>query len=253
MIAAHVSGVELSYGRRRVVGPLTLAPLRGVVGLLGPNGSGKSTLVRALAGLHPSAGEIRFDGLDGRPLRDALGYLPQGLPAPVALTVTESLLVAGRQGGGLVPRALDLAPALRALDALGISHLADRRLGELSGGQRQLVGMAQVLVREPAVMLLDEPTSALDLHHQVELLGVVRAWAARTGGLAVVVLHEVNLAARFCDDLVVLREGLLAGRGAPADVVVPRVLDDVYRVDARVLRDGDVPVVSAVAATGSSR
>lgn len=246
MISMTLSDVASGYRKHRVLGPLC-AELEGVIGIVGPNGSGKSTLIRAMAGLQPHTGSIAIDGLAGRSRRDAIGYLPQGLPAGVSLTVVESLLVAGHHhsGGALSEQ---LAAAEQILTELGIRQLADRSLGELSGGQRQLVGMGQLLMRRPDVLLLDEPTSALDLQHQVDVLRITRERVATTGALGVVVLHDLNLAARFCDGLLLLRQGLIEHVGSPSAVLTPEILRQVYGVTARVVDDKGVPMVSAVAA-----
>ncbi|GAB3713742.1 hypothetical protein GCM10028815_30520 [Mariniluteicoccus flavus] len=123
--------------------------------------------------------------------------------------------------------------------------LADRWLGELSGGQRQLVGVAQMLVRDPSLMLLDEPTSALDLHHQLGVLGVVRRRVDRGGATAVVALHDLNLAARFCDTVVVLDRGIVVAVGAPSEALTADRLRATWRVEADVYaRDGATQIAA---------
>lgn len=238
-----LTDVAAGYRGRRVVGPVSAEGLGGVVGLLGPNGSGKSTLVKAVARMLPSDGDVALSSTTGA---DTMGYLPQDLPGAVSLTVLESVLVAARRGQGWRLGSEELDHALGVLDELGLAGFADRYLGEMSGGQRQLVGLAQVLVREPVAMLLDEPTSALDLHHQVDALRLVRRRVAAVDGVAVLVLHDLNLAAAFCDELLVLQEGALVARGTPAEVLTPALLADVYGVEAHVLRDGDRLVVAPV-------
>ncbi|WP_295624896.1 ABC transporter ATP-binding protein [uncultured Corynebacterium sp.] len=241
------------YGRREVLRGVDVGPLVGgtVTGLIGPNAAGKSTLVKAVAGIGRIDGgaiEAIVGGrrLEGRALREAIGYVPQELPGSASLTAFETVLVSSRRGG--MWRVGDDALGLAAdgMERLGIGHLADRGLGELSGGQRQLVAVAQMLVRRPAVMLLDEPTSALDLRHQVELLRLIRREARETGAVAVVAIHDLNLAARYCDGLVVLAGGVTRAQGHPADVLEPGLLDEVYGIRARVLDDAGVPVVCPV-------
>jgi iron complex transport system ATP-binding protein len=209
--------------------------------LVGPNAAGKSTLLRALAGLMKSSGEIRLGGLDVNAMSAteraaAITYMPQSLPQRVALTVMEAVLSALRaspsQGDGdaaaLRRRAVD------ALDRLAIGQLALRSLDELSGGQRQMASLAQAIVREPKVLLLDEPTSALDLHYQYRVMSRVRELARERGIITVVVLHDISLACRWADRIVVLSDGAIAAAGKPAEAITPDILARVYGVEARV-------------------
>ncbi|WP_168583006.1 ABC transporter ATP-binding protein [Gephyromycinifex aptenodytis] len=246
-----LSDIHYSYGRHRALAGVDLPPVEGVVGVLGPNGSGKSTLMRLIAGIHRGSGTIRAWDADGRELgererRDALGYVPQDPPGDVALTVIEAVIV------GLARRSLwrtnrsDVERAYEALGELGIQQLANRYLGELSGGQRQLAGIAQMTVRKPPIMLLDEPTSALDLHHQLKVLTFVRQRTAGSGGVTLVPMHDINLAARFCDQLLVLRDGRSVQFGTPEEVLTTETLSATYRVEAKVLSDAGVPVVAPI-------
>lgn len=256
-----VEDISVRYGRRQVLNGVTIPeiPAGHVVGLLGANAAGKSTLIKAIAGvINPASGTCRvlIDGreLKGHKRRNTLGYVPQDLLATAALTVFESILIAGgseglRRRGGGAARTGSLADAAAAVLAeVGIEHLAHRYLSELSGGQRQLAALAQMLVRNPHVMLLDEPTSALDLKHQVHVLELVRRRAREHGAVGLVAIHDLNLAARYCDQLVVLNEGTIMTCGAPCDVVCPTLLEAVYGFQARVLDDAGVPVVCPVAA-----
>lgn len=175
----RLTNLHLSYGRRHVLDGVSLGPLeRGTVtGLLGPNGAGKSTLIKTIAGLKtPTLGEVIIsdDGrhISGTQLRNVVGYLPQDVLATASLTVLESVLTSARsRSKTTVERAANL------LERIGIAHIAHRFISQLSGGQRQLVALAQMVVRDPQVLLLDEPTSALDLHNQIEVLRLVRKGA----------------------------------------------------------------------------
>ena len=246
MSGLSINALSVRYGKREVLRELSAGPLaRGeITALLGPNGSGKSTLLRTLAGLTaPSAGSL---ALDGAPLKltvagarsHSVVYLPQSLPAGVRLGVLESVVVAGR--AGRVPALqhgashAGIAQAHDALERLGIAELAGRSLDELSGGQRQLVGIAQALVRDPQVLLLDEPCSALDLNHQFQVMQVLRDVTRERAIVTVVVLHDINAAVRSCDRAMLLHEGRIARFGAPADVVTAESLAEVFRVRARI-------------------
>ena len=245
-MSLELKHLHFAYGARRV--------LRGVdarwdagqmVGLLGPNGAGKSTLVTCVAQLRRYAGVVTFEGRTGRDLRGTIGYMPQGLPGDAALTALESVLTASRRGLTWHTSRADIDLAWTALDGLGVAELADRPLGQLSGGQRQLVALAQTLVREPGLILLDEPTSALDLRRQVAVLSHVRRICHRDSGrLAVVALHDLNLAARFCDRLAVLGDGRILAEGPPAEVLRPDVIAEVYGLRVRIVPDGEHVMVA---------
>ncbi|CAI3809652.1 Iron(3+)-hydroxamate import ATP-binding protein FhuC [Pseudomonas sp. MM221] len=232
-----IEGVSVAYGARQILHGVSLPtlPAGSLVALVGPNGAGKSTLLRALAGLEQMRGGLSLDGQDVTRLGFAersrrLAYMPQQLPPGIALGVLESIVAALRVSGS------DdlLGSAYEALRQLGIEGLAERSLDSLSGGQRQLVALAQLLARNPQVLLLDEPTSALDLHYQLRVMDAVRGRVQAHRLLAVAVLHDINLAASHADWLVVLREGRVVACGAPADVLQPGLLAEVYGVEARV-------------------
>lgn len=234
-----IDRLSVSYGARQVLQQVSLPelPAGSLVALVGPNGAGKSTLLRALAGLERMQGTLSLDGEDVTRLAFAersrrLAYMPQQLPPGIALGVLESIIVGVRVAGIDKP----LQVAYEALRRLGIEHLAEQALGSLSGGQRQLVALAQLLARNPRVLLLDEPTSALDLHYQLRVMQAVRERVVAHRLLAVAVLHDINLAASHADWLVVLSQGRVVASGAPQQVLVPALLAEVYGVQARVER-----------------
>ena len=245
-----IDNLTAGYRRTPVLRDISVPELgdAAVVGVLGANGAGKSTFIKTLAGvLKPLAGQVhvRVDGrqLRGRQVRDAVGYVPQDLLATAELTVLESVLLCCGKNGE--------ATAAAALEEVGIIELSHRLLGELSGGQRQLTAVAQMFARNPQVMLLDEPTSALDIKHQVHVLDLVRRRARANGATAVVAIHDLNLASRYCDELLIFAEGGLACSGTPSEVMNSHMLEDVYGFCARVLDDQGVPVVCPVAAERS--
>ncbi len=257
MVSLSVREVTASYGRRAVLEGVTLPELRGgeVTALLGPNAAGKSTLFRRIVGQLKGPGTVALDGRaiaatpPGHPDRPC--YLPQDHAANAVLTVFEAVLLARKQGGGWSVSDAEADAVTAALAMLEIEDLAARHLGELSGGQRQLVSLAQALVRQPRVLLLDEPTSALDLQRQVEVLHLLRSLARQRGLCVVVAIHDLNQALRFADRVVVLGGGRVVACGAPADVLTPGLLRDVYGVEARLERcSRGVPFV---AVDGSAR
>ncbi|MDY6051674.1 MAG: ABC transporter ATP-binding protein [Rothia sp. (in: high G+C Gram-positive bacteria)] len=233
-----VEGLCAGYGKHRILDSLTLAPLTGgkLVGVLGPNASGKTTLVKTLAGIHKKQdGVIYLKDENDR----GIGYVPQGLPHTAALRAFETVLIAARREGLADP----IDHTATVMNELGLAGFAQKYLSELSGGQRQLVAIAQMMVSSPALMLLDEPTSALDVHHQIFILEQVRAKAQAEQSLGVVVLHDINLAARMCDELIVLHKGRMLAQGSPLEVLTPQIIDTVYQVEAEVLVHQGFPLV----------
>lgn len=233
MVSLELRALGAGYGGRRVLEGITTPALQGgqLVALLGPNAAGKSTLFRRIFGLLRGPGEVRVSGAR-RPR--PIAYMPQDNGARPVLTVYESILLARMQGRGLRVGAEDHAEVARILALLRIEALRGRNLGDLSGGQRQMVGAAQALVQDPEILLMDEPTSALDLSRQIELLGVLRRLTREQGLLIVVALHDIGHALRYADAAMVLRDGRLAACGPTAEVVTPALLREVFDVAARI-------------------
>ncbi len=238
MVQLSLSGVGVAYGKRHVLSDVDAADLSGgeVVALIGANAAGKSSLFRRIAGLASGDGTVSLGGTSrvaGRTTPQCC-YLPQDTAVNAVLTVYESILLALKQGGAWSVSDEELRRIDGVLRDLEIEDLAFRGLGELSGGQRQLVSIAQTLVREPDVLLLDEPTSALDLHRQFEVLSLVRRLARERGMLVLISIHDLNQALRFADRVMVLAHARLVAMGDPRAIVTPALLDEVYGVRARV-------------------
>jgi iron complex transport system ATP-binding protein len=226
----EINGLTAGYGRHHVLRGIDLAVEPGeVLAILGANGSGKSTLLRAAAGQLAFRGTLRWSGP-----ANTIGYLPQDNAARVALTAFEVVLLGRLRSLTLRVAPADLQAAEGALAELGIATLAHRRLGELSGGQRQLVFLAQVLAGSPRALLLDEPTSALDIAHQLQVLSLLSAATARRGLTTIAVLHDLNAAARFAGRLALLHEGVLLATGTPDEVLTPSLLRTAYGVEAAI-------------------
>lgn len=239
----QIQGLSTGYRKRPIINNISLPALAagGVYSLIGPNAAGKSTLMRALAGLQPAKGSVKLDGYEliKRPLADwarRVTYMPQTLPQGVSLTVLESVISALRASP--MEEAMNSNAtqqyALTVLERVGIVELALRNLGHLSGGQRQLVSLAQVLARNPKVLLLDEPISALDLKHQFRVMHLVHELARERQMIVVVVLHDLGVAARWSDGIVMLAQGQVVATGTPKQAITPHTLGQVYGVQARV-------------------
>ncbi|MGX6447977.1 ABC transporter ATP-binding protein [Patulibacter sp. S7RM1-6] len=236
---------ELAWeaGGRRVVDGVSLEVAPGTtVGLLGPNGSGKSSLLRLLAGVRrPTAGRVLLDGRDiagmrRREIARRVAVVDQHATTELDLAVREVVRL-----GRIPHRAAwdgesdaDRAAIALAVERTGLRERLDQRWHTLSGGERQRVQIARALAQEPRELLLDEPTNHLDVRHQLDLLALV----ARLPLTTVVALHDLNLAATFCDRLVVLADGRVVAAGPPAEVLTPALIAEVYAVRAVVTADG---------------
>lgn len=241
--------LSLGYGDRPIVDELTVdLPAGKVTIIVGANACGKSTLLRGLARLlKPSSGVVHLNGTDihkmpTRELARELGILPQTPVAPDGITVAD-LVGRGRsphQGWFRQWTPADDDAVAAALNVTGTAELAGRSIDELSGGQRQRVWIAMALAQETDVLLLDEPTTYLDLAHQVEVLDVVSELNARRGITVAIVLHDLNLAARYADHLIAMKSGSIVARGVPGEVLTAELVQTVFGLESVVVPD---PVV----------
>ncbi len=242
----HFDLVDASFqvGGRVLVEPTTLAFTGGrVYGLIGHNGSGKTTLLRLLARQQPlSSGQIRFQGraLDSWPHRAfarKVAYLPQHPPAATGMTVRELVALGRYPWHGALGRysAEDGRMVEQAMVLTGVEVFATRLVDSLSGGERQRAWLAMLVAQAPDCLLLDEPTSALDLAHQIQVLDLVKQ-LAQGGPTVIVVLHDINMAARFCDEILAMRGGRLIRGGPPGDIVTETALEAIYDLPMVVLR-----------------
>ena len=262
MTTAHslaAEGLRLTYGDRTIIDELdlTLAPGKITV-IVGANGCGKSTLLRALARLlPPAAGSVMLDGepIHARPTREVarvLGLLPQSPVAP------EGIPVADLVGRGRHPHqrafarwnSRDYEVVAEALAATGTADLADRSIDELSGGQRQRVWIAMALAQETDILLLDEPTTFLDVAHQVEVLDLLTDLRIARGTTIVMVLHDLNLAARYADELVAVKDGRVFAAGAPREMLTADLVEEVFGLPNQIAID---PVSGAPMVTPKGR
>ncbi|MFJ4282502.1 ABC transporter ATP-binding protein [Streptomyces massasporeus] len=252
-------GITVGYGGRVVIDELDVAIPPGVITtIIGPNGCGKSTLLKTLSRLlKPAKGAVVLDGEDigrlrTRDVAKKLGLLPQAPVAPEGLTVAD-LVARGRHPhqSWLRQWSSDDADVVeRALAMTGVSDLADRPVDALSGGQRQRVWISMTLAQGTDLLLLDEPTTYLDLAHAVDVLDLVDD-LHESGCTVVMVLHDLNLATRYSDNLVVMRQGSVLAQGHPRDVITAELLDEAFGLKARVIDDpvGDRPLIVPIGRT----
>lgn len=239
----QVHALHAGYTGKPVIKGLTLPAFASgkVIVLTGPNAAGKSTLLRAMAGLLKTRGSISYNGheltgLSPQKRAEFVSFMPQSVPNDINLSVLEAVISA------LKASPLDAASinnehfhdrALSVLTRIGIGHLALESLSHLSGGQRQMASLARTVVREPKILLLDEPTSALDLRHQIKVMKLARSFAS-DGRVVIIVLHDLNLALRWADEVVVMDKGEIVGFGGPTDAITSDIIAQVYGVQIRV-------------------
>ena len=174
--------------------------------------------------------------------------MPQTFSSNAALTVFDVILLARKNLAGWRVSDEDVTVVAQTLEKLNISHLSEAFVGDLSGGQQQMVSIAQIIVRDPAMFLLDEPTSALDLRHQLEIMGIVRDETKARGIVSIVALHDLNLAARFADHVVLMRQGKIISSGKPADILASPELAETYgvNIDIQETKDGILTVAASL-------
>ncbi|AOY88462.1 iron ABC transporter substrate-binding protein [Marinobacter salinus] len=240
----EVSSLGVRIGDTAIISHLSIGFQEGeVTALLGHNGSGKSTLLKVLARqLSPSAGDVSllgnaFGDTGAREFARSVGYLPQHPPGTDGLTVCELVALGRYPWRGPLGRYTeeDHQRIDQAIDDTGLSRFRNRSVDTLSGGERQRAWIAMLLAQQTRCLLLDEPISALDVKHQVETLRLVQQLAVERDLTVIVVLHDVDLAARFCDRLVALRGGQLIADGSPQEIMTSCILESIYGVPMGVM------------------
>lgn len=249
MSLLSASNISLNFDDHRVLNDVSLSLERGeVIGLIGPNGAGKTTLLRILANLqNPDHGQVHLKDkslqeIAIKELAQQIGYLAQGAPAHWPL-LAEKVVELGRLPYQSLNQSLwqglsasDKTIIDQAIAQTEISHLRQRPITTLSGGERMRVLLARLFASEPTLILADEPVAALDPYHQLHIMELLREHAAKNGAV-VVVLHDLNLAARFCDRLMLLKNGRLVAEGKPAEVLNKQQLREVYGIEAKFLQE----------------
>ena len=223
-------------GRGQILHQMQITvPAGQVLGVIGPNGAGKSTLLRSLAGIDSL--HAQWNGL--QLTRDQIGYLPQAFQMNARLSVLETVLLGKREAlGWRVPPA-DLEAANAVLTNLGLAHLEGHSMDRLSGGQQQMVLLAQRILRAPRLLVLDEPTSALDLHHQLVILRHLKSYAQDNNAVVALALHDLTLAARFCDQVLLIDKGQRLASGDNETVLTSQRIAQSWNISPEFLRTKD--------------
>ena len=253
MVNIRLENVAVALGKRDVVRNASASFVPGTLtGIVGPNGAGKSTLARAMLALVPHTGRILVDDAEVATMSRAelakrVAYLPQGQTLHWPLTV-ERLVELGRLPH-LAPMSrigeADTAAIERAIERADVAGLRERVATELSGGERARVLLARALAVEAPALIADEPLASLDPGHQIDVMELLQS-EARAGGVVIAVLHDLTMAARYCDRLVLIDSGTVVADGTPAEVLTPANLKSVYGIDARVELTGDWPTITTL-------
>lgn len=235
MITLNLTDVSVAYGSRTILQPLSASFTGGTMtGIIGCNGAGKTTLLKAIHGTLPFSGNCILKDEDTVCTTQDIALIPQLGSVTTSLTVFEMVLLGLAGELGWKVTAEQEKRTLGMLDVLGMRDLAERQVRQLSGGQQQLVFMAQALVGRPKVLLLDEPTSALDLRHQLLVMDLARHYTKRYGAITLYVLHDLGLAARYSERLLLLQDGSMKLLDIPDHVLRPEILEQVYQVSVDV-------------------
>ena len=244
MLTLRMNNISLGYGGQPILKDISLEANPGeLVGIIGPNGSGKSTLLKSIIRiLKPYSGQIFINGnsldkLKHNDLAQLVAIVPQNPVLPELFTALEIVLMGRTPHLGLLryESSKDLAIVQKSMEVTQTEHLAERRIGEISGGEKQRLVIARALAQEPKILLLDEPTAHLDINYQVETLELVRRLCVEQNLIVLIALHDLNLAVQFCNRLVILNGGIIYSQGTPEAIVNAKTIKDVYGVDVCVL------------------
>ncbi len=234
-MALSLENIKVSFGIKQVLkGVNAHFTGPGMHAIIGTNGTGKSVLMKSIAGILSYSGQIQLTDHAKTCSRTEIAYVPQTANLDSSLTAFEMILLGKlRELKFRVPDEF-IKEVNDVMDLLKIKKLEDQIFGSLSGGQKQLVIMAQALISKPKLLLLDEPTSALDLYHQLNLLSIARNYCKDTGALALIIMHDLSQTARFCEDIVILKDGIVLESGYPQDVLTQKNIREVFNVDAEI-------------------
>ena len=240
-----IEDIEFGYNSNPILKgiSLELKPSE-IIGIVGPNGAGKSTLIRCINRiLSPNKGVVLLDEkdikkIDLMKLARNIGYIPQNTSAMFPLNVFETVLMGRRPHVSWKSSEIDIDITIKMLELLNVEEFAMKNINELSGGQKQRVIIARALAQEPNILLLDEPTSDLDIKHQLEVMKIIQDIAKNSNISVIIIMHDLNLAARYADKIIMMHKGIIFDVGTPKAVLTAKNIEKVYEVRARVINDG---------------
>ncbi|MFT6925209.1 MAG: iron complex transport system ATP-binding protein [Psychromonas sp.] len=246
-MSLKINHLSVSFGKNIILNNMSIPEIYPgeMVSLIGKNGASKSTILKQMTK------RIRFNPdsmtLGGKPLRiDDIGYLPQDHRISANITVLELLITTMHVwANSLFTKARSAENALTLLESIGILHLANKVCTELSGGESQMVGLAQSVINQPKVLILDEPTSALDMHNQFKLLEYIKHYARSTNACVLMVVHDLNLAIQYSDKVAALHNGSLFAYGEPKRIIDKQLIRDIFNVNSQIIQLDNYPVVVA--------
>lgn len=255
--AVKVSDLSFSYKTGPVFSGVSFEAGEGsVTGIAGPNGSGKTTIIRCINGILVPEGEISIFGtsvreMDRTDIAKVIAYVPQVISGVSPARVFETVLLGRKPHIGWRAREEDYEKAYSAMELVGVEKFAFRGLNELSGGERQRVMIARAIAQETPIMLMDEPTSSLDVRYQMSVMEIVRNLSEERGTSVIISVHDLNLASRYCDEILVLNEGRVCGFGPPSTLLSESMMRSVYGIEAHISNELDRPYIVPLRALGA--
>lgn len=248
-----IEDLSIGYGNKTILSDVNLVFKPKIISVIGPNGAGKSTLIKAIAGINKvkkgtiSFNERKIDKNYKEFYSKYLGYFPQFLPTNSVLTVFEVILLGMIDSLSLRISDEELIKVMSIMKKLNIDGLAKKRMTELSGGQQQMVSLAQAIIKDPKVLLLDEPLNNFDIYRQFEILDIIKKITYKNDIITVIAIHDLNLAARYADEIIVIHDGKVYSKGNPKEVLTKELLREVYKVDAEITIDSNnIPSVNPI-------
>lgn len=232
MLQMELKNIAINYGKKKVIKDVSCIFQGGnIISIIGPNGTGKTTILKSIARLISYQGKIKIiQDSQVKEFYESITYVPQMSVNTVNLTVFEMVLLGRVKDLTWKVEKSHLDAVANILEELKLSSLSYTKFSNLSGGQKQMVIMAQALISNPKILLLDEPTSALDLKHQLQVMEIAKDYTKKTGAITILVLHDIALATRYSDQLLLLHEGYSLKQGNIQDVLQPEILEKVYEV-----------------------
>lgn len=239
-MSLEINNIEFSYGDHKVLGGVSFGINSGeILGLLGPNGTGKTTLMKCVGGIfEASAGESLINGenilkISPKERAKFISYVPQFSQVTFPISVFDTVLMGRQPFVKFTPKKADKEKAIYLLDKLGLTKYAFKNVMALSGGERQRVMIARAMAQDPKLLLLDEPTSSLDIKYQVETMNLVESLAKEQDIMVIISIHDLNLAAMFCDKFLMLKGGAISAFGSD-EVLTPETIYEVYGIKTQV-------------------